>query len=112
MLQRENEEYLIMGNFRINEFGEAVTVQQQKGSRKAGAPAPKKKNLADIMKAGRRQANAAKRTAAETQDFLKWALQNCKNQGDLDAIRDLVKTHGTPKQRKTFEKSVIFDRSY
>lgn len=91
-----------MGNFRINEFGEAVRVQN--GTHKAGAPAPKKKNLADIMKTKRRQANSAKRTAAETQDFLKWALQNCKNQGDLDAIRDLVVTNGTAKQRKLFEK--------
>lgn len=72
--------------------------------RKAGAPAHKKKTLADIMKAGRREANAAKRTAAETQEFLKWALQNCKNQGDLDAIRELVNSSGTPKQRKLFEK--------
>lgn len=72
--------------------------------RKTGAPAPKKKTLADIMKTGRREANAAKRTAAETQEFLKWALQNCKNQGDLDAIRELVNTHGTPKQRKAFAK--------
>lgn len=72
--------------------------------RKAGVPAPKEKTLENIMKAGRRQANAAKRTAAETQEFLKWALQNCNNQGDLDAIRDLVNTHGTPKQRKLFAK--------
>lgn len=91
-----------MGSFSINEFGEAVRTQSS--PRKAGAPAPKKKTLADIMKAKRRQANSAKRTAAETQDFLKWALQNCKNQGDLDAIRDLVATNGTAKQRKLFEK--------
>lgn len=76
---------------------------------KSGAPAPKKKTLADIMKAGRREANAAKKTAAETQEFLKWALQNCKYQGDLDAIRELVNTHGTPKQRKLFEK---MDKSF
>ncbi|MCM1010352.1 MAG: hypothetical protein NC390_05705 [Fusobacterium sp.] len=83
-------------------------IEEKRGTqtyaRKSGAPAPKKKTLNDIMKAGRRQANAAKRTAAETQDFLKWALQNCKNQGDLDAIRDLIQTNGTPKQRKAFEK--------
>lgn len=72
--------------------------------RKAGAPAQKKKTLADIMKAGRREANAAKRSAAETQEFLKWALQNCKNQGDLEAIRDLVNSNGTASQRKAFEK--------
>lgn len=83
-------------------------IEEKRGSynyeRKAGAPAPKKKTLADIMKTGRREANAARKTAEETQEFLKWALQNCKNQGDLDAIRELVNTHGTAKQRKTFEK--------
>lgn len=83
-------------------------IEEKRGSynyeRKAGAPAPKKKTLADIMKTGRREANAARKTAEETQEFLKWALQNCKNQGDLDAIRDLVNTHGTAKQRKLFEK--------
>ena len=83
-------------------------IEEKRGSynyeRKAGAPAPKKKTLADIMKTGRREANAARKTAEETQEFLKWALQNCKNQEDLDAIRDLVNTHGSAKQRKTFEK--------
>ncbi len=62
------------------------------------------KYLNTIMKAKRKSANAAKRTAAETQEFLKWALKNCNNQGDLDAIRELVNSHGTAKQRKAFEK--------
>ena len=83
-------------------------IEEKRGSynyeRKAGAPAPKKKTLADIMRNKHREANSARRSAQETQEFLKWALQNCKNQEDLDAIRDLVNTHGTAKQRKTFEK--------
>ncbi len=64
----------------------------------------KKDTLPSFMKLKQKNAKAAQKTAAETQEFLKWALQNCKNQGDLDAIRELVNTNGTAKQRQTFEK--------
>ncbi len=83
-------------------------IEEKRGSYtytgKTTTPARREKTLAEIMKNRRREANSARRSAQETQEFLKWALQNCKNQGDLDAIRDLVNTHGTAKQRKAFAK--------
>lgn len=88
-----------MGN-RIEEKREINTGNYGSRTRKVKP----QKTLADVLKSGKREANAARRSAAETQEFLKWALQNCKNQGDLDAIREMVNTHGTPKQRKAFAK--------
>ena len=83
-------------------------IEEKRGSYtytgKTITPARSEKTLAEIMKNKRREANSARRSTQETQEFLKWALQNCKNQEDLDAIRDLVNTHGSAKQRKTFEK--------
>ena len=86
---------------RIEEKRGSYTYTGKKG---ATAPAHREKTLAEIMRNKHREANSARRSAQETQEFLKWALQNCKNQEDLDAIRDLVNTHGSAKQRKLFEK--------
>ena len=94
-------------------------IEEKRGSYtytgKTITPARSEKTLAEIMKNKRREANSARRSTQETQEFLKWALQNCKNQEDLDLslfyvdiVIELLEKRSEYKRGFSYQKEKIF----